>query len=95
MGRIDLVPAAGLPHRHIDRLREDEGKSRRRLEKAEPGSLQEYRDVFVDGFGQIWTENGAILRTYGEPIPKVTKADVPRSRWPATSCRARSASTTG
>lgn len=39
--------------------------------------LDEYRDVFVDRTGQIWREDGSILKTMGKPIATSRREDVP------------------
>lgn len=39
--------------------------------------ISEYRDVFVDRWGQIWTEAGAVIRSFGRPIPECTRGSVP------------------
>ncbi|MHC2019054.1 glycosyltransferase family 61 protein [Methylobacterium sp. CM6247] len=52
-------------------------RARHTLSRAKRPELREYRDVFVDRHGQIWREDGAILKTTGKPISQVSRADVP------------------
>lgn len=52
-------------------------RTRASLSKAKRPELREHKSVFVDRHGQIWREDGAIIKTTGKPIAAVKQADVP------------------
>ncbi|MHC1999548.1 glycosyltransferase family 61 protein [Methylobacterium sp. CM6241] len=52
-------------------------RTRATLSKAKKPVLREYKSVFVDRHGQIWREDGAIIKTTGKPIVAVKQGDVP------------------
>ncbi len=77
MSQIDLVPATGLASRHIDRLREDERRTRRQLAKPKPPSIEEYRNVFVDESGRSGRRTAPSSSRMASRSARLRRADVP------------------
>ncbi len=63
--------------RHLAAFHHKMEQTRIALAAAKQPSLREINNVFVDRHGQIWREDGAIIKTSGTPIPPVRRGEVP------------------
>jgi hypothetical protein len=68
LGSIQIAANPQVPERHIYRLHHEKDAIRARLSNPSEPSVVEYRDVFVDRYGQIWREDGAVIASKGKPI---------------------------
>ncbi|MBO1021486.1 glycosyltransferase family 61 protein [Methylobacterium sp. SD274] len=63
--------------RHLAAFQSAMAEASDALMAARRPSLREFNNVFVDRYGQIWSEDGAIIKTSGKPISSVKRQDVP------------------
>jgi len=77
LGNISLVAVATVEQRHVDRFHQEMQIFRRRLRVDHTPKLVEYTNVFLDRNGQVWKENGAIVRSSGAPIATTDTSSVP------------------
>lgn len=77
LGTAVAALAARTAPRHLAAFHLAMERTRAVLAAAKRPALQELRRVFVDRHGQIWREDGAIVKTTGKPIADVTAGDVP------------------
>lgn len=68
LGNVQIAANPQVAERHIDRLHYEKDAIRARLSKPSEPTVLEYRDVFVDRYGQIWREDGAVIASKGKPI---------------------------
>jgi len=75
-GEVRLFHATTVGRRHIDRLNADTAAFRDRIADPNNARVGEYHDVFVDCWGQIWNEDGAVIHSVGMPTPPLKRTDV-------------------
>jgi len=75
-GTAAVHAGPGVPAAHVERLEADLAKFRDGQAKPSKPRVGVYENVFVDGSGQVWSEDGSILISQGAVAPKVSKADV-------------------
>lgn len=86
--KAELVAAPGTAERHMHRLGELRARFLHGMRRAKPPAVGEYRDVFIDRYGQIWDEAGRVIVPCSMPIPAVTRAQVPQVETGLMLCRA-------
>ncbi|KQP09393.1 hypothetical protein ASF26_05110 [Methylobacterium sp. Leaf93] len=69
--------SATSPH-HVIALRQEARSFRQVIVDQVHPEVLEFRDVFTSAIGQIWTEDGGIIRQMKQPIPCVERSSVPR-----------------
>ncbi|WP_162238964.1 glycosyltransferase family 61 protein [Methylobacterium sp. Leaf85] len=77
MGSTSVEASSRTPRHHIDIFNKTMEWAKSCFLKPAPPLLKEHRDVFVDRFGQIWKENGAVITSAGRSIPSLKRTDVP------------------
>ncbi|CAA2145213.1 hypothetical protein MBLL_04334 [Methylobacterium bullatum] len=69
--------SATCPH-HVIALRREARSFRKVIVAQVQPEVLELRDVFTSAIGQVWTEDGRILRQRKSPIPRVERSSVPQ-----------------
>lgn len=77
LGTVDIMASSRTDRRHYDRLKADAEVFAARLNAPRDFKVLEYRNVFIDNLGQIWNEDGAIIKSRGHAIPNLRRCDVP------------------
>ncbi|MBD8555574.1 glycosyltransferase family 61 protein [Rhizobium sp. CFBP 8762] len=74
-GRFDALASSDTDIKHLNALKSTCSDSISGLENALPPRAIELLDVFVDSFGQVWSEDGAVAKSYGRPMPVIKPSD--------------------
>ncbi|KQO50868.1 hypothetical protein ASF08_22325 [Methylobacterium sp. Leaf85] len=75
-GSVELALAPTTPRHHMDGLTALAENFRTRASKGRQPNVFEYKNVFTDASGQIWTDKGEIIMSHSIPIPTVSRSEV-------------------
>ncbi len=76
LGTVSLRANADVPAHHRPALQEIADKYVRDVAAGRQPIVLQYDDVFVDRWGQVWTEDGRLIIPGGRPLPAVTRDSV-------------------
>ena len=74
---IVIAGSPAVPGRHLSGVEAHVAQYLARLAEPLPPSVDEISNVFVDGEGQIWGENGEVYKDTGKPKPLPKRDEVP------------------
>ncbi len=80
-GSVTVRANADVPAHHRPALEEIAAKYVDDVAGGRQPIVQQYDDVFVDRWGQIWKEDGRLIAPGGRPLPSVTSHSVKTVEW--------------
>ncbi|MBD8649670.1 glycosyltransferase family 61 protein [Rhizobium sp. CFBP 13726] len=75
LGSVTCLASTATDQKHLVALNQSYNDLLHRIAQPRPPRVREFHDVFVDRYGQIWAEDGAIVRSYGKPMPSLKRSD--------------------
>lgn len=75
---VTIYPSSRVDGKHITRLSHEVDRCVEKLSSGTAPHVVEYRNVFVDRYGQIWDQSGAVILSKGFPIPDMAVEPAPQ-----------------
>jgi hypothetical protein len=75
LGSVSMYASAGTNLKHLFGLRAEHEELLSTLSKPRPPSVREFHNVFVDRYGQTWSEDGTRIKSHGKPVVTASKED--------------------
>ncbi|MBD8555639.1 glycosyltransferase family 61 protein [Rhizobium sp. CFBP 8762] len=72
-GTVDVFRSPQVEQKHVEGLLSQRNTYYQRAQQPRQPRIAEYRDVFIDRHGQVWSENEDIILTTGQPKPAIDR----------------------